>query len=92
MIPSGIDDVKFRNQLLDEFNIEIAGGIGPLKGKIWRLGLMGYCAQKANVLLLLSAMEKVMTDQGARVAPGAGVAAAIRNYAGAEAAVATTRA
>jgi alanine-glyoxylate transaminase / serine-glyoxylate transaminase / serine-pyruvate transaminase len=92
MIPAGIDDVKFRNQLLDEFNIEIAGGIGPLKGKIWRLGLMGYCAQKANVLLLLSAMEKVMTDQGARVAPGAGIATAIRNYAGAEAAVATTRA
>jgi alanine-glyoxylate transaminase/serine-glyoxylate transaminase/serine-pyruvate transaminase len=92
MIPAGIDDVKFRNQLLDEFNIEIAGGIGPLKGKIWRLGLMGYCAQKPNVLLLLSAMEKVMTDQGARVAPGAGVAAAIRNYAGAEAAVATSRA
>jgi len=56
------------------------------------LGLMGYCAQKANVLLLLSAMEKVMTDQGARVAPGAGIAAAIRNYAGAEAAVATSRA
>jgi alanine-glyoxylate transaminase/serine-glyoxylate transaminase/serine-pyruvate transaminase len=92
MIPTGIDDVKFRNQLLDEFNIEIAGGIGPLKGKIWRLGLMGYCAQKANVLLLLSAMEKVMTDQGARVAPGAGIAAAIRNYAGAEAEVATSRA
>jgi len=92
MIPAGIDDVKFRDQLLDEFNIEIAGGIGPLKGKIWRLGLMGYCAQKANVLLLLSAMEKVMTDQGARVVPGAGVAAAICNYAGAEAAVATTRA
>ena len=92
MIPAGIDDVKFRNQLLDEFNIEIAGGIGPLKGQIWRLGLMGYCAQKANVLLLLSAMEKVMTDQGARVAPGAGVAAAIRNYEGAEAAVAATKA
>ncbi len=92
MIPAGIDDVKFRNQLLDEFNIEIAGGIGPLKGKIWRLGLMGYCAQRANVLLLLSAMEKVLTDQRARIAPGAGIAAAIRNYAGAEAAVATTRA
>ncbi len=64
MVPAGVDDVKFRNQLLDEFNIEIAGGIGPLKGKIWRLGLMGYCAQKANVLLLLAAMEKVMVDQG----------------------------
>jgi alanine-glyoxylate transaminase/serine-glyoxylate transaminase/serine-pyruvate transaminase len=92
MIPSGVDDVKYRNQLLDEFNIEIAGGIGPLKGKIWRLGLMGYCAQKANVLLLLAAMEKVMVDQGGRVEAGAGVAAAIRSYAGMEAEVATSRA
>jgi alanine-glyoxylate transaminase/serine-glyoxylate transaminase/serine-pyruvate transaminase len=89
MIPAGVDDAKFRNQLLDEFNIEIAGGIGPLKGKIWRLGLMGYCAQKANVLLLLAAMEKVLVDQGARIQAGAGVGAAIRSYAGAEAAVAT---
>jgi alanine-glyoxylate transaminase/serine-glyoxylate transaminase/serine-pyruvate transaminase len=92
MIPAGVDDAKYRNQLLDEFNIEIAGGIGPLKGKIWRLGLMGYCAQKANVLLLLSSMEKVMHDQGAKVAPGAGVAAAIGSYAGAESAVAVSRA
>jgi alanine-glyoxylate transaminase/serine-glyoxylate transaminase/serine-pyruvate transaminase len=89
MIPAGIDDAQFRNQLLDEFNIEIAGGIGPLKAKIWRLGLMGYCAQKANVLLLLAAMEKVLADQGARIQAGAGVGAAIRSYAGAEAAVAT---
>jgi alanine-glyoxylate transaminase/serine-glyoxylate transaminase/serine-pyruvate transaminase len=92
MIPSGVDDVKYRSQLLDEFNIEIAGGIGPLKAKIWRLGLMGYCAQKANVLLLLAAMEKVLVDQGARVDAGAGVAAAIRSYVGVEAAVAISRA
>jgi len=92
MIPAGIDDAKYRNQLLDEFNIEIAGGIGPLKGKIWRLGLMGYCAQKANVLLLLASMEKVLVEQGGRVAPGAGVAAAVRNYCEAEAAVAVSKA
>jgi alanine-glyoxylate transaminase / serine-glyoxylate transaminase / serine-pyruvate transaminase len=84
MVPSGVDDVKFRNQLLDEFNIEIAGGIGPLKGKIWRLGLMGYCAQRANVLLLLAAMEHVLHAQGARVPAGAGVAAAVRSYTEAE--------
>jgi alanine-glyoxylate transaminase / serine-glyoxylate transaminase / serine-pyruvate transaminase len=88
VIPAGVDDAKFRDQLLDEFNIEIAGGIGPLKGKIWRLGLMGYCAQKANVLLLLGAMEKVALDQGARVPAGAGVAAAVRSFSHAEAAVA----
>lgn len=87
LIPAGVDDVKFRDQLLDEFNIEIAGGIGPLKGKIWRLGLMGYCAQKANVLLLLGAMEKVMLDQNIRVSAGAGVAAAARAFANSEAAL-----
>ena len=57
MIPAGLDDAKVRNQMLDEFNIEIAGGIGALKGKIWRLGLMGYCSQKAFVLQLLAVME-----------------------------------
>jgi alanine-glyoxylate transaminase / serine-glyoxylate transaminase / serine-pyruvate transaminase len=86
-----VDDVKFRDQLLDEFNIEIAGGIGPLKGKIWRLGMMGYCAQRANVLLLLAAMESVLTAQSARVPAGAGVAAAVRSYTEAETAVAAAK-
>jgi alanine-glyoxylate transaminase/serine-glyoxylate transaminase/serine-pyruvate transaminase len=80
MIPNGIDDAKVRNQLLDEFNIEIAGGLGPLKGKIWRIGLMGYCSQRANVLLFLGAFEKVLLDQGYRLGSGAGVGAAIQNY------------
>ena len=80
MIPNGIDDVKVRNQLLDEFNIEIAGGLGPLKAKIWRIGLMGYCSQKANVLLFLGAFEKVLLDQGYRVGSGAGVGAAVQSY------------
>jgi alanine-glyoxylate transaminase / serine-glyoxylate transaminase / serine-pyruvate transaminase len=91
MIPGGVADAKFRDQLLEEFNIEIAGGIGPLKGKIWRLGLMGYCSQKTNVLLLLAAMEKVFVDQGFRVPAGAGVAAAVRSYAQAETAAAAIR-
>ena len=80
MIPNGIDDAKVRNQLLDEFNIEIAGGLGPLKAKIWRIGLMGYCSQKANVLLFLGAFEKVLLDQGYRVGSGAGVGAAVQSY------------
>jgi alanine-glyoxylate transaminase/serine-glyoxylate transaminase/serine-pyruvate transaminase len=84
MIPSGIDDVKVRNQLLDEFNIEIAGGLGPLKAKIWRVGLMGHCSQRQYVLLFLSAIEKVLLDQGFRLPAGAGVAAAVRSYAHAE--------
>lgn len=91
LIPSGIEDAKVRNQLLDEFNIEIAGGFGPVKGKIWRVGLMGHCSQKANVLLLLAALEKVLREQGCRVPAGAGVAAAIESYSNAETTAAVGR-
>jgi len=79
-VPDGIEDVKVRRQLLGEFNIEIAGGFGPLKGKLWRVGLMGYSSQRTNVLLLLAALEKVLLDQGFRVPAGAGVGAAVRSY------------
>jgi alanine-glyoxylate transaminase/serine-glyoxylate transaminase/serine-pyruvate transaminase len=91
MIPSGIDDVKVRNQLLDEFNIEIAGGFGSVKGKIWRVGLMGYCSQKPFVLLFLAALEKCLLDQGFRVPSGAGAGAAIRSYSQVETATAVSR-
>lgn len=79
-IPAGIDDLKVRSQLLDEFNIEIAGGIGATKGQIWRLGTMGYCSQKQFILQLLAALDKVLIDQGHRHAPGAAVGGAIKNY------------
>jgi alanine-glyoxylate transaminase / serine-glyoxylate transaminase / serine-pyruvate transaminase len=91
LIPNGIDDVKVRNQLLDEFNIEIAGGLGPLKGKIWRIGLMGYCSQRANVLLFLGAFEKVLLDHGYRAGSGAGVGAAVQNYTSAGAVLTAAR-
>ncbi|HXX46071.1 MAG TPA: alanine--glyoxylate aminotransferase family protein [Candidatus Acidoferrales bacterium] len=79
-IPAGIEDGKVRKQLLDEFDIEIAGGLGPVKGKIWRVGLMGYSCQKPNILKFLAAFEKTLLDQGFRLSAGAGVAAAIRSY------------
>jgi len=79
-IPEGVDDHKVRNQLLAEFNIEIAGGLGPVKGKIWRVGLMGYSSQRNNVLLFLGAFEKVLLDHGHRVPSGAGVGAAVQSY------------
>ncbi len=79
-VPAGVDGKAVQQQLLDEFNIEIAGGFGPLKGKIWRVGLMGNTSQQRNVLLLLPTLEKVLTDQGFQVPAGAGVAAAIRSY------------
>ena len=77
-VPQGIDDVKLRRELLDQFNIEIAGGFGPVKGQIWRIGLMGYSSQRAHVLLLLAALEQVLLEQGFRVPAGAGVGAAVR--------------
>ena len=79
-IPEGIDGKKLQKQMLDEFDIEIAGGLGPLKGKIWRVGIMGYTSQRKNVLLVLAALEKALSDQGFRVPAGAGVAAAIRFF------------
>lgn len=79
-VPPGVDDRKARQQLLDEFNIEIAGGFGPLKGKLWRVGLMGYSCQRNNVLLFLAALEKVLLDQNFKLPAGGGVAAAIRSY------------
>ena len=84
-VPEGLDDHHVRRQLLDEFGIEIAGGIGTLKGKIWRVGLMGYVSQAKHILFFLAAFDKVLMDQGYRVSPGAAVGAAIRAYAQAEA-------
>jgi alanine-glyoxylate transaminase/serine-glyoxylate transaminase/serine-pyruvate transaminase len=90
-IPAGIDDAKVRDQLLNEFNIEIAGGIGATKGNIWRLGTMGYCSQKPFVLQLLAALDKVLIDHGHRHSPGAGVGGAIHSYAHTETPAAAAR-
>jgi len=83
-VPKAVEDGRVRRQLLDEFGIEIAGGIGPLKGKIWRIGLMGYVSQAKHILFFLAALEKILLDQGLSVSPGAGVGAAIRVYSHAE--------
>jgi len=75
-VPPGVEEAKVRRRLLEEFNLEIAGGLGPLKGKIWRIGLMGYSCSEANVLLLLAALERILSEEGVKLTPGAGVAAA----------------
>lgn len=79
-IPDGVDDGAVRKQLLLEFGIEIGGGLGPMKGKTWRIGLMGEAAKKSNVLLLLSALEQCLGSQGKSTDAGAGVAAANAAY------------
>jgi alanine-glyoxylate transaminase/serine-glyoxylate transaminase/serine-pyruvate transaminase len=76
LIPDGVDDAAVRSQLLNEFGIEIGGGLGPMKGKTWRIGLMGEAAKKSNVLVFLAALEQCLNKQGVKPAPGAGVAAA----------------
>jgi len=81
-IPAGVDDARGRNALLDEFNIEIGGGLGPLKGQTWRIGLMGESSTAANVLLLLSALERVLPRCGYGVSPGVALTAAELVYAG----------
>lgn len=75
-IPDGVDDARLRGRLLEGFNIEIAGGLADLKGKIWRVGLMGLSATSSAVLQLLGAMEVVLAEQGFKFQPGTGVAAA----------------
>jgi alanine-glyoxylate transaminase/serine-glyoxylate transaminase/serine-pyruvate transaminase len=77
-IPSGVDDLRVRRGLLNEFNIEIGGGLGSLKGRVWRIGLMGYSSTAENVLLLLSSLEKLLSAEGFKAEPGVGVAAAIQ--------------
>ena len=63
-IPPGIDDVKVRGRLLNEYNIEIGAGFGSLKGKIWRVGFMGCGSTLNNVLLLLSALRRILREEG----------------------------
>ena len=77
-VPAGVDDLRVRQKLLNEYSIEIGGGLGPLKGKIWRIGLMGESSTEENVLFLLYALEKILQTEGYRLETGAGVTAAIQ--------------
>jgi alanine-glyoxylate transaminase/serine-glyoxylate transaminase/serine-pyruvate transaminase len=75
-VPAGVDDVAIRKRLLSEFGIEIGGGLGDFKGKVWRIGLMGQNSRPAVVFTALAALEQCLRGAGAKVTPGTGVAAA----------------
>ena len=77
-VPDGIDDAKVRRSLLDDYNIEIGGGLGEFRGKAWRIGLMGESAREMNVFAVLSALETILTKNGYEVAYGSSLAAAQR--------------
>lgn len=76
MVPEGIDEATVRRQLLEDYGIEVGGGFGDLRGKIWRIGLMGEGAREANVFILLSALENILAKLDYEVAFGASLAAA----------------
>jgi alanine-glyoxylate transaminase/serine-glyoxylate transaminase/serine-pyruvate transaminase len=63
-VPEGVDEAAVRAHLLDEFNIEIGAGLGPLAGKIWRVGLMGASSSPRLILLLRGALERALAKQG----------------------------
>lgn len=79
-IPAGVDGRKVRSELLEYFGIEIATSFGPLDGKIWRIGNMGYSSQKRNILFTLGALEAVLKQNGVKIPAGEGVAAAMEVY------------
>ncbi len=79
-IPDGVDGEAVRADLLERFGIEIGTSFGPLHGRIWRIGTMGYNARPDAVLTTLAAFEQVLRRHGVAVPAGAGVDAAIAVY------------
>lgn len=82
-VPDGVDDAKVRRRLLEDFGIEIGAGLGPFKGKAWRIGLMGASSSRRNVVLFLAALESILGSENSSFPRGKGVAAADHIYAGA---------
>ena len=79
-IPDGINGDKVRSALLNDFNIEIGTSFGPLHGKVWRIGAMGYNARQDTILQTLGALEVVLAAEGHQFTRGAGVDAAYQSY------------
>jgi alanine-glyoxylate transaminase/serine-glyoxylate transaminase/serine-pyruvate transaminase len=75
-VPDGVDEASVRRMLLQTFNVEVGAGLGPLAGKIWRVGLMGASSTPQTLLLFLGALEAALTAHGWQTKPGAGTAAA----------------
>ncbi|MEN3751690.1 alanine--glyoxylate aminotransferase family protein [Mangrovibacter sp. SLW1] len=79
-IPDGVHDQQIRDCMLNDFGIEIGTSFGPLKGKMWRIGTMGYNARKDCVLQTLSALEATLNRYGFKTVQGAGMEAAWKKY------------
>jgi alanine-glyoxylate transaminase/serine-glyoxylate transaminase/serine-pyruvate transaminase len=81
-VPDGVNDARVRGILLDEFGVEIAGGLGAYAGRMWRIGVMGHSASEANIVLVLAGLEDALRREGCHCEGGAGVAAAMAALAG----------
>jgi (S)-ureidoglycine-glyoxylate aminotransferase len=81
VVPEGVDELRVRHRLIADFGIEIGAAFGPLQGRIWRIGTMGYSARRENILLCLAALESVLRREGWKAEAGAGVDAALAHYA-----------
>ncbi len=81
VVPDGVDELRVRQRLLHDFGVEIGAAFGPLEGRIWRIGTMGYSASRRNVLTGLAALESVLRREGFRAPGGVGVEAALTHYA-----------
>jgi len=79
LAPPSVSALAVRKQLLDELNVEISAGLGEHADSMWRIGMMGYSAQRANVELLLAGLEHALAAQG-YTAPASGVTAAQHVY------------
>ncbi|HYA34154.1 MAG TPA: alanine--glyoxylate aminotransferase family protein, partial [Candidatus Binataceae bacterium] len=79
-VPTGIDDAKVRDRMLRVFNIEIGAGLGPFKGKVWRIGIMGEGSRRENVMLVLNALEDILGSMGMEIARGRALSAADKAY------------
>ena len=75
-VPEDVDDARVRAHLLRE-NIEIGGGLGPLKGRIWRIGLMGSGSTRENVRLVLDALQRALNAEGFKRPSGVEAAEAV---------------
>jgi alanine-glyoxylate transaminase/serine-glyoxylate transaminase/serine-pyruvate transaminase len=80
-VPDGVDEARVRGRLLQDHGIEIGGGLGPMKGKVWRIGLMGESSRRAAVLAVLAALEDGLRAEGRAVTAGAALGAAQASYA-----------
>ena len=79
-VPEGIDAESVRSMMLQQFGVEIASSFGPLHGKIWRIGTMGYSCRKENVLFVLASLEACLIRHGVKIPAGQALQATLDFY------------